>query len=285
VAETRVEARADYAYDPLGRLAARTVRPAAGPETVAHYYYDGPELAAVGPGDGGLDVRLFRGARPFRPVSMVAGDESLGLHPDLVGSVRLVTRADGSAALRLRYDSFGRVLSREGDVASPIGFAGQAYDEEAGLSFFFGRSYDAETGLFTSVDPIRLATVSWTVPDREASRRLLQYLLLTPSAQHPYAYAHQNPLRYEDPLGLIGGCSDGTDTAKWALGQLIDQMIGMASDWWTVVSVGDWAEDIITSEDPRNEAFDQFQELLPPPVQEVTEIFQDYVNQRGTGWE
>ena len=74
---------------------------------------------------------------------------------DHLGSVRLVTNVtNGTIAQRIDYDEFGNVTYDSNPGFQPFGFAGGLYDPETKLVRFGARDYDAETGRWTSKDPI-----------------------------------------------------------------------------------------------------------------------------------
>ena len=205
------------------------------------------------------------------------GDNALAIHADPSGSVRLLTGADGSAVNRLSYEAFGQIRSESGTVSSPLGFAGQPRDLEAGLSFFWGRALDPYLGQFASVDPINVASVSWLYRDPTNERDQRDYLLINPPAQHPYAYAHHNPLRYEDPLGLAANCSG--DRSWWDdLWWTINRLWGHTT---TLTGIGlvDWVTDIIGSDDPNRAAGEAARDLIPSEdVRDAYDDFMDFPN-------
>lgn len=53
------------------------------------------------------------------------------------------------------YDEFGNVINDTHPGFQPFGFAGGIYDVHTGLTRFGARDYDAQTGRWTSKDPIR----------------------------------------------------------------------------------------------------------------------------------
>ena len=66
----------------------------------------------------------------------------------------VVNTETGEIAQRIEYDEFGRVLEDTNPGFQPFGFAGGLYDSDTGLVRFGARDYDAETGRWTSKDPI-----------------------------------------------------------------------------------------------------------------------------------
>jgi RHS repeat-associated protein len=109
-------------------------------------------------------------------------------HTDAIGSVRLLTRQDGSAAERYDYNPFGKALSvdvpaKNGD--QPRGFGGKERDDATGFDYFGGRYLLSDASRFTTVDPVLDMDSALTDPQRWSR----------------YAYVRNNPLRYVDPDG------------------------------------------------------------------------------------
>ncbi len=122
-----------------------------------------------------------RAARPsFRIVS------------DHLGSVRLVVNGtDGSIAQRVDYDAFGRVQLDTNPGFQAFGFAGGLYDHQTGLVRFGARDYHAESGRWTSKDPIGFAGGSTGF----------------------YTYVGNDPLNQVDPSGLVVIFVHGTSSS------------------------------------------------------------------------
>lgn len=90
----------------------------------------------------------------------------------------MVARVTGAVVGAASYDAYGK--STTTGATTPLGFAGQYTDSETGFQYLRARYYDPVTGQFLTRDPIESIT------------------------QEPYAYAHNNPINYVDPTGLVG---------------------------------------------------------------------------------
>lgn len=103
---------------------------------------------------------------------------------DAVGSVRLITDAQGSQVSRFDYLPFG--IEQTGSTPTDRrSFAGQQRDRESGFDYFGARYFNSQTGRFTTVEP---GHVNGDVTD--------------PQSWNAYAYARNNPLKYADPTGM-----------------------------------------------------------------------------------
>ena len=87
----------------------------------------------------------------------------------------------GSTIQEIKYSVFGKILSDSNPGFQPYGFAGGIYDQDTGLTKFGARDYDAETGRWTSKDPI----------------------LFGGGTTNLYGYAFSDPINYIDPEGTI----------------------------------------------------------------------------------
>jgi RHS repeat-associated protein len=135
---------------------------------------------------------------------MVRGADVYRLVTDHLGSVRLVVKvSDGSVVQRIDYDEFGVVSSDTAPGLQPFGFAGGLYDADTKLVRFGARDYDAETGRWTSRDPV----------------------LWSGGQANLYRYCHADPINWVDPRGLQtigpppGGGAGGASGGYGAGGQ------------------------------------------------------------------
>ncbi|MEZ6186653.1 MAG: RHS repeat-associated core domain-containing protein [Planctomycetota bacterium] len=109
------------------------------------------------------------------------GERGWVFHRDRVSSVVALSGAEGELLARYRYGAFGEALAAEGPAAAqnPWRYAGRPLDRHTGLYQVRARTYDATLGRFTSPDP---------------SGRT--------NGLNLYAYAENDPTRFNDPLGL-----------------------------------------------------------------------------------
>jgi RHS repeat-associated protein len=103
-------------------------------------------------------------------------------HADHLGSIRLITDANGSVVKRYEYAPYGDTPGAAATGGSEVQFAGQRTDGDNGLVHMSARDYDPHTAQFISPDTI--------IPDP-----------LNTQALNRYAYAYNSPTSYTDPTG------------------------------------------------------------------------------------
>jgi len=147
-------------------------------------YMDQTRIAAELNSSGGITKRFIYGSKRNVPDYMLVGSTKYRIISDHLGSVRLVVKqSDGSITQRMNHDEFGRVTEDTNPGYLPFGFAGGLYDHQTGLVRFGVRDYDAETGRWTSKDPI----------------------LFGGGDANLFGYVMQDPVNFIDPLGLQRG--------------------------------------------------------------------------------
>jgi len=149
---------------------------------VQGFLYDGEiKVMAELDGAGNVVSRFVYGSRDNVPDYMVRNGVTYRIISDQLGSPRLVVdSANGQVVQRMDYDEFGNVTLDTNEGLQPFGFAGGIYDRDTKLTRFGARDYDAETGKWTSKDPIRFAGGDPNI----------------------YEYAGNDPVNYVDPSGL-----------------------------------------------------------------------------------
>ncbi len=195
-----------YGYDALGRL----THFSGGSESFALAYDaeghrrlrsagDGSEVydfGAVGTAwRGGGAVRRIEAGGLDRALAEVQGTQLVGLFRDGTGNV--TATSDGAQlSSRRRYTAFGETLTASGLSPTDRGFASLAEEGSGGfLLYARARHYDLRFGRFLQRDPLGI------------------------EADQLYAYAANNPYRFQDPLGLapvpLGG---GGRQSSWNSG-------------------------------------------------------------------
>ncbi|MEJ5312591.1 MAG: RHS repeat-associated core domain-containing protein [Anaerolineae bacterium] len=101
--------------------------------------------------------------------------------PDALGSVRQETDGAGVVTATREWSPYGEEL---GGAQGGVGFTGEWFDANVGLTYLRARWYDGTTGRFTQVDP-------W-----EGDK-------LHPFTQQPYIYALADPINKLDPTGHV----------------------------------------------------------------------------------
>jgi RHS repeat-associated protein len=145
-------------------------------------------------------------------------------HTDAIGSVRMITDANGQVVERHDYLPFGEEWSAPSSSEGRL-YTGKERDRETGFDYFGARYYASGGGRFTTVDPNHINGD-----------------IFDPQSWNGFAYARSNPLRFVDPFGF-GECPASTDTStcvegdKWLTGQFtMDYFrfltVSLAGDYW-----------------------------------------------------
>jgi len=108
---------------------------------------------------------------------------------DHLGSTSISTHTDGSWRGEIAYTPFGEMRTSRGVTLADYRYTGQRLDGCIKLIDMGARRYDPALGTFISADTI--------IPN-----------LGNPLAMDRYAYVYNNPIRYTDPSGHIGVCSN-----------------------------------------------------------------------------
>jgi RHS repeat-associated protein len=158
-------------------------------------YQDNLRPIAELDGSNSVASRFVYASRRNVPAYMIKGGITYRIIIDHLGSPRLVINtATGQIVQRMDYDEFGRVVIDTNPGFQPFGFAGGLYDHDTKLVRFGARDYDAETGRWTSKDPILFVS-------RDTSL---------------YAYVLNDPVNRVDFSGLAPG----------------DKTYGLPKDFW-----------------------------------------------------
>jgi RHS repeat-associated protein len=144
-------------------------------------YHAGHRVAAELNTNNTLKSVFVYGTQSYSPDYMIQGTKRFRFVKDQLGSIRLVVNvANGNVLQRLDYDEFGKVTQDTNPGFQPFGFAGGLYDPDTKLVRFGARDYDADTGRWTSKDPI----------------------LFAGGDANLMVYAGNDPVNFVDPSGL-----------------------------------------------------------------------------------
>jgi RHS repeat-associated protein len=177
-------------------------------------YTDSLRVSAELDGTGAVVSQFVYGTGRNVPDYMIKAGQTYRIVTDHLGSPRLVINtSDGTTAERIDYDEFGNVIQDTSPGFQPFGFAGGLYDPDTKLVRFGARDYDAETGRWTSKDPLEFSA---------GDPNLFQYAL-------------EDPVDLNDPsgqftpivLGLITGVVEGSFSAYEAFANG-DENVGYA---------------------------------------------------------
>ena len=141
------------------------------------------------------------------------------------GDVTKIIDGSGNVVVQYAYDSWGKVLSVTGSLAStvgaknPIRYRGYYYDTESELYYLNSRYYDPETGRFINVDDIEIAVLLGS----EISEAL-----------NLYTYCNNNPVSLTDSTGYFW---DSFFDAAFLLWSIYD-VINNPRDWSNWVALG-----------------------------------------------
>lgn len=211
-----------YVVDPLGR---RVGVRFGGQLERGYIWGEADNPVAETRSDGTVRSRFVYGTSSHVPDYMIRDNREYSLIRDHLGSIRLVVDSEtGDVVQRLDYDIYGRVLTDTNPGFQPFGYAGGFYDHRTGLVTFGYRDYDADTGRFTTKDPLGFAggdaglysyvggdPVNWTDPGGD--------LCLSPSCLIKTA---------EDVIGTVGDVADTVTTPlDWAadgIGEVADEV-------------------------------------------------------------
>ena len=176
----------------------------------AWLYKDGLNPVAELDVTGTVVSRFVYATRANVPDFILKGGNTYRIISDHLGSPRLVVdTTTGTVIQSMDFDEFGNVLADTNPEFQPFGFAGGLYDTDTKLVRFGARDYDAETGKWTSKDPI----------------------LFKGKDANLFGYAQNDPINFVDPFGLlnfIAGLGGST-----AIGPGLEASAGSATNFET----------------------------------------------------
>ncbi|WP_299599172.1 RHS repeat-associated core domain-containing protein [uncultured Microbulbifer sp.] len=179
VGEPQLQSETQYQYDPLGRRVRKQ-----GQGTTTEFLWNGDVLLQEATRDSetsqDLKSRIYYfEPETFKPVALSEDGEVYQYHLDHLGTPDTLTNAEGDVVWSVSYKTYGNLaIAHREEIAQPIRFQGQYFDEESGLHYNRFRFYDPALGSFANQDPIGLQ-----------------------GGINIYSYA-PNPVTWTDPYGL-----------------------------------------------------------------------------------
>jgi RHS repeat-associated protein len=168
--------RVSFAYDPLGRRIKKVS--SAG---TSIYAYDGDNLIEETNSSGGVVVRYTQTTDKIdEPVAMLRSGATSYYEADGLGSITSLSSTVGALAQTYTFDSFGKQTASSGSLTNPFQYTAREFDAETSLYNYRARYYDPNAGRFLSEDPIKFQ-----------------------GGINFYAYVHNSPTTFADPLGLL----------------------------------------------------------------------------------
>jgi RHS repeat-associated protein/uncharacterized repeat protein (TIGR01451 family) len=162
-----------YGYDPLGRLASRTVN-----GSTTRFLYSGGDVILDIASDGAL-VDYLNGPGIDDKLRQTSGSTGpLYFLQDHLGSTIGLSDSTGSVTERERYEVFG---FGSGSAFTRYGYTGRELDADTGLLYYRARWYDPQQARFLAEDPAGLAGGS----------------------ANGYIYTNGDPLNARDPSGQV----------------------------------------------------------------------------------
>ena len=173
---------------------------------------------------------------------------SMSMHVDRLGSTVFAADKYGKALIKYGYSEFGEVYVRKRGLGGRFVprtarvpeevlnretvnrlYTGGTQEQLSGLVHLDARHYSPAKTKFVQPDPYNLTELSLPEEARhtlvKAAGLTLEGLLADPSQQLSNSYVSNNPLRWTDPLGLMGGIVGfGSDLAySYGIGYAADR--------------------------------------------------------------
>jgi RHS repeat-associated protein len=166
-----------FKYDPLGR---RIQKSSASGTT--NYLHDGLNLLEQVDQSGSVLARYTQGDGIDNFLAMLRSGTTSYFQTDALGTVTSLSNSAGTIANTYSYDSYGKLIASSGTITSPLQYTGREFDSETGLYYYRVRYYDPTLGRFLNEDPLGFG-----------------------GGNDFYRYVDDNPINFEDPLGLLQG--------------------------------------------------------------------------------
>ena len=166
------------------------------------YFYVGDTLVSQKTGD---EVINFAYTASGAPYGFTYNGTSYFYLTSIQGDIIGIYDSNGNVVVEYTYDSWGKLISITGSLASTIGvknplrYRGYYYDTETSLYYLQARYYDPDICRFISADALLVAGNDYI------------------QGMNRYAYCYNNPIMYLDPSGM----ASEKDVSEWFGGLLL----------------------------------------------------------------
>ncbi len=140
--------------------------------------YDANNLIEETNASGGVVARYAQTENIDELLAILRSGATSFYNVDGLGTVTSLANSGGSLVQTYTFDSFGKLSTSSGSLVNPFQYTAREVDSETSLYFYRARYYDPSSGRFLSEDPMRYDFTSF------------------------YSYAGENPILWQDPLGL-----------------------------------------------------------------------------------
>jgi len=166
----------DYVYNAKGQRVKKTVN-----ELTTIFHFDQSGLMIVESTSAGTITAEYAYLNG-QPLTKIENNNVYYYHNDHLGTPIVMTDSSGSIVWQGEFKPFGEPVSITGSITNNLRFPGQYYDSETGLHQNWYRDYKTEMGRYAEADPIGIKK----------------------GTNHIYVYVGNNPINFEDSLGLYG---------------------------------------------------------------------------------
>jgi len=178
--------------------------------TISVYDAGGQRVKKVVPGAATLYIgKLYECTNGTCTRYILAGDQRIAkfedtdtyfYHTDHLGSASILTDSSAHTVQDIFYYPYGEIKTNTGSDIASHKYTGKEWDAETGLYYYGARYYDPKLARFISADPVVPLRVNQHAFSNFNGNMYAQ--LIDPQNLNRYSYVGNNPIIFNDPLGL-----------------------------------------------------------------------------------
>jgi RHS repeat-associated protein len=172
--------KGEYTYNGNGQRVKKVVN---GATTIFHYNLVG-QIIAESDGSGATTAEYVY--LDDQPLAKIEGSSVYFYHADHLNTPQKMTDSSGVVVWSADYKPFGEATITISTITNNLRYPGQYFDAETGLHYNYMRDYSPGLGKYAQADPLGIQQ----------------------GTNHLFAYASNNPLRFDDPTGLCHSTLD-----------------------------------------------------------------------------